>query len=646
MDNTQQLKKRLRRYSQYRNQEFFKLSDGLLSSIEDFSNNQLPKQEKDINILSGYYGKKSGNGNFMEKIGKLNKNFYNCSDKYLKSKKMVEKLTDELYLNLFKQIDCYVEEIERLNKKISVNNNQDLKKTIDQLNKEISEKKEKIRNYENKIREKINNEEKLKKDLEYYKRSLIFYKDKIKFLTSNRNAINNIGRETNNTIYYKKKFIKNNTSNYLSPSLDKKNKSMISKNRYNKALNLKLDTEVNKRENILENNDNKEKKLTIIDSGEKIKKVSKKLKMNESVYRESDWFENRLDYDRYGKDIEEKDDDDENSNEFELIRTQEKSKTLKLQNKEDINKNNTEMHSQNISSGFINALTKELYGSPANTAKNTIDNDSSKEVDIFNKNSSGTVSEKKESNEIEKDEKSKTLNKKTNNNKIKKINKFLNNDKKENTKPRINTVNNTNRANKVINKKAENEQNSVSTIKSKNYKTTAKSKPKNNKSIDKVSNFNEAHTPYTKNKQKKQFEKVKEKDIPNSSKTKSGTESEKGNTSSNTMPSVQRRGSKKMTAIVNNKKVDNNTTESNKYISNKRKDGSKNKYDGCKSMSNLNILGRYSNTSKKSKEKSAKKELTSVLNDVNDDYLKSIEMLRKQEEQIKYMLRFIDLDEN
>jgi hypothetical protein len=31
---------------------------------------------------------------------------------------------------------------------------------------------------------------------------------------------------------------------------------------------------------------------------------------------------------------------------------------------------------------------------------------------------------------------------------------------------------------------------------------------------------------------------------------------------------------------------------------------------------------------------------------VNDDYIKSIEMLRKQEEQIKYMLRFIDLDDD
>ena len=142
MENNQNLRMGVRRFSQNRvPPELFKVSDGLLSNLEDFSNKQLPQQGKDINLLSAYYNKKSGNGNFMERIGKLNKKFYNCTDKYVKSKKMIEKLNDDLYLNLFQQIDCYVEEIERLNKKISLNNNQELKKTIDQLNKEMSEKK-------------------------------------------------------------------------------------------------------------------------------------------------------------------------------------------------------------------------------------------------------------------------------------------------------------------------------------------------------------------------------------------------------------------------------------------------------------------------------------------------------------------------
>ena len=67
-------------------------------------------------------------------------------------------------------------------------------------------------------------------------------------------------------------------------------------------------------------------------------------------------------------------------------------------------------------------------------------------------------------------------------------------------------------------------------------------------------------------------------------------------------------------------------------------------------MSNLNAISRYATTSRfnisKKYEKENAKELTSVLKDVNDDYIKSIEMLRKQEEQIKYMLRFIDLDDD
>ena len=128
--------------------ELFKPSETTPSIFNDF---YFP-QGKDLNILLEYYNKKKGNNDFMEKIGKLNKKFYNCSENYNKTKKKLEKLNDDLFMNLFKQIDCYVEEIERLNKKIASNNNQELKKTIDNLNKEISDKKEKIRNYELKLK--------------------------------------------------------------------------------------------------------------------------------------------------------------------------------------------------------------------------------------------------------------------------------------------------------------------------------------------------------------------------------------------------------------------------------------------------------------------------------------------------------------
>ena len=162
MDNNQKNQDGERKFSH--NKATQELIKGL-TNLEDIPN-QIPQQGKDINFLSNYYNRRIGNADFIEKIGRLNKKFYNGSEKYVKSKKMVEKLNDDLYLNLFQQIDCYVEEIERLNKKISLNNNQDLKKKIDQLNKEISDKNEKIRNIEKKLKEKTNIEEKLRKEIE------------------------------------------------------------------------------------------------------------------------------------------------------------------------------------------------------------------------------------------------------------------------------------------------------------------------------------------------------------------------------------------------------------------------------------------------------------------------------------------------
>jgi len=175
-------------------------------------------QGTDLNILSEYYNKKKGNNEFVDKISKLNKKFFTSSENYVKSKKKLDKLNDDLYMNLFKQINCYVEEIEKLNKKLALNNNQELKKTIEHLNKEISEKKEKIRNYEIKLKEKTENEEKLKKDIEFYKRRIIFYKDKINIglLPRNRNIEL---RDRGNDFLNKKKLSKKNK---LISSSDKK----------------------------------------------------------------------------------------------------------------------------------------------------------------------------------------------------------------------------------------------------------------------------------------------------------------------------------------------------------------------------------------------------------------------------------------
>lgn len=256
-----------------RGQDLSKVSDNLLSNIEECPNwnSQIPEQGKDFNFLSEYYNKKSGNGNFLDKIGKLNKKFYTASDKYNKYKKTLEKLNDDLYLNLFQQINCYVEEIERLNKKILSNNSQELKKTIEQLNKDINEKKEKIRNYEIKIKEKTANEEKLKNEIESYKRRIIFYKDKIK-----------IG-------LLPKKRYKNKETNSPTPKM--KTRSFPRK-KVIKISTPKL-------------NDEDDNEINIFDSG----KVNKKYKTRESIYKQNSnkYLINRTEYDIDRRDTEDKD---------------------------------------------------------------------------------------------------------------------------------------------------------------------------------------------------------------------------------------------------------------------------------------------------------------------------------------------------
>ena len=419
------------------------------------------------------------------------------------------------------------------------------------------------------------------------------------------------------------------------------------KNKTSRDLNLKLDSEINNKENNLEKEE-KEKTINILNSEEKIEKVNKIFKIKESFYkidRENNFLENR-DYDIYGKDIEEKEDEENNS--FELVRPIEKSKSIKIKNKD----KNSQETSPNYSSGLLNALTQELYGSSENTAKNTIENDSNKDLFSINKNiNSESTSEKRESILIDAEEKSKTLNldKKGNNTtkNIKKINKFSNNvNKSGNLKQKNNNQNNNYRSNKSNNKMILKTENDSNTNKTKQAKTSTKSKPKNyNKSTDKVSSFSEVHTPYVKKKFKKQIDKDKEKNIPISNKTPLSTESTPSfKYNSNTLSSNQGRENKN---IEIGRRTENNAIEENKYMKMKRKKTDLN--TGYNSMSNLNVLGKYNPSSKVSRYKKNEiennKELTSVFKDVNDDYIKSIEMLRKQEEQIKYMLRFIDLDD-
>ena len=576
-------------------------------NLEDF--NQIPQQGKDINFLSAYYNKKNGNTEFMDRIGRLNKKFYTNSERYIKSKKLVEKLNDDLYLNLFQQIDCYIVEIDKLNKKIALNNNQELKKKIEQLNKEISEKNEKIRNLEKKIKEKTINEEKFKKEIESYKRSIIFYKDKINIGILARNRkMNPYGRETN--LGYKQKTHKHNLNSF-SPTPEKI-MNFTSKNKLNKEL-------------IYDDEEEKDKNMPI--------KINKKFKTKESVYY--NYIANRTEYDIDGKDMEEKDHESETN--FNYTRGKDKSKTIKV---DDENKDiSPDENSQKFSAGFLNALTEELYGDPND--KNIIGNDSNQNLELIYKASSSDVtSEKKDSNDIEEKPKKPTVKKeaiktetkgKSTANKTAKLNKTANKNKNENIKSKI-IKNNDERPNKNSNKKIELKNDNENTYKKKNIKTATKSKPKrSNKSSDKKI-LREDNIPYAKHKFMKTFEKEKEKNTP-SVKTQLSTESTPIVTSNDKTDKNFKKIDAHQRGSVSNYNLSKKPTFTKKNI-------------GHNSMSNINIINKFGNTSKYNlNKKENSKELSSILNDVNDDYLKSIEMLRKQEEQIKYMLRFIELDD-
>ena len=140
-----------------------------------------------IDLINVYHNKDDGSI-LMKKINKLNMNFYMLSEKYLKFKTDMQKINDNLFLNLFKQISIYIEEIEKLNLKIKENgNNEKLKKdNVIDLNKEVISCKIQIKNLESQLKEKTNNENKLNKEIESYKRQVTFYKDKLKLDLENQ----------------------------------------------------------------------------------------------------------------------------------------------------------------------------------------------------------------------------------------------------------------------------------------------------------------------------------------------------------------------------------------------------------------------------------------------------------------------------
>ena len=521
--------------------ELFKPSEANSPNFNEFN---FPKG-KDLNVLSEYYNKKRGNVDFMEKITKFNKKFYNCSENYNKTKKKLEKLNDDLYMNLFKQINCYVEEIERLNKKIASNNNQELKKTIDNLNKEINEKKEKIRNYEIKLKEKTENEEKLMKEIESYKRRIIFYKDKIKIGLLSRSR--EVGIKSKINVNKKN----NQKKNYIFPNSDKKIQILFDKNNINsnEDLSSKIIKKLNSKDDIIS---------TKQDENEE--KEKKSIKLRESIYKTDENIDGKR-----GKilsDLYEVDNDIIEKNEEEFSYN---DSTLNL---------NLDGNSQNCSSKFSNKKSYEISLKDIDEKNKTFDEDNKKRNvydNQLNKNSgSFNVLDK---NFKKTDIKSKIIN-------VQKI------DKKNNTSYKINVDIKYNSRSRKIDKGA-------------NQKTA-------NKSNYTISRFSEVNTPNIDKKFAKKL--ILEKPRPISIKS----------------------NERKKEEVSKNRFTTNQNQNTNKKL----------KEIKINEINSINI---------KTKNKSGKignnKDLNMILKVVNDDYINSIEMLKTQEEQIKTMLKLMELDE-
>ena len=544
--------------------DLFKPSEMRLQNYEDFF-----PQKKEINILSEYYNKKKGNNEFVEKIGKLNKKFYNCSENYIKEKKKLENLNDDLYMNLFKQINCYVEEIERLNKKIALNNNQDLKKTIETLNKEIKDKKEKIRNYELKLKEKNDNEEKLMKEIEYYKKRIIFYKDKIKIGLLSRTR-NSDFKNKDNAYYLNNRKNSTKNNNYLFPSSDKKIKVYFDKNNINK--------EESSSKNI-NNIKEKEKEKIISENDEKdyYKTEAKKNKLRESLFKtEDNHYPART---KNFSDIYDIDNDND------II---EKKEEVYSDNEGLLNLNiNLESDSQNFSSKLSNKQSKELFIIQDNDSKNK----------TFDENNKG----KNENQLVKNNEKNKTYKKSEIKSKILKIEK-----------------NEEDSGNKII---KINIQTRTNEEKSRIFDKTAKSRPSNKNNYI-ISKFSESKTPSTNNKNSKKY--VLNKIRPESIKA---NKNRKININNNRLTTHQNQNQ------FSNKKLNLTNNNDSEIL----KGG--NKLQQIIRNKNINRRKFPDNNNKDNKD------LNNVLKIVNDDYLNSIEMLNVQEEQIKTMLKLMDLNE-
>ena len=586
-----------------------KLSDIIIINNNE-SNYFQQKPEDKFNILSDYYPKKEKKNkkenNFLEKINELNNKFHMTQDKYILVKSSFDKLNDDLFSNLLKQIDCYIEEIQRLNKKLVIINNNNKEDVIKKLNKKILENEKIIRNYKYKINENALKEEKLTKEIEYYKRRIIFYKNKINInlisrkiscenddneeRTEKNDIISTIKIENNKTRPRFNK-IKNNYFNQSTRKMFKiKDKRKIlsstyfpsvSENKYKKE----RDKFFSKESLALE----KEKQVSefLTDLTDKDSKDGSNTNLVHVQNKTYDKLNFSNDYSSDNINEQNNNDDTEVFENLNIDQNIKKS-CLKLSNKDHNKKNysgHVKLHSEILSTSNFNI--NETENSFNNNNKINAYKSNEKKLNLNDSHlSKDNFKSKKKVIESLDIKPNLSFSLKNSNNKL--ISENKNTKINSSSKNQLVAKNSKEMKNKTINK----------------YKTFYGKININTEKINEE-NSNQNKTKLRENKSKSKGKNLKEKNI-----------------------------SKFKTLEIKRTKIEKNLNDKDKNILNKRNIKSKSKKKDSKSINSSN------NKTKEVDEKEMKK----ILKDINEDYNNDIEMLNNQENQIKFLLNLIDVN--
>ena len=592
-----------------------KLSDIIIINNNE-SNFFQQKPFDKFNILSDYYPKKElknkKDSNFLDRINELNNKFNLSQEKFALVKSSLEKLNDDLFSNLIKQIDCYIEEIQRLNKKLFIINNDNKEEIIQKLNKKILENEKTIRNYKHKLRENANREEKLSKEIEYYKKRIIFYKNKIN--------INLISRKISNEDFVsKERKEKNNITNLknynnITNNIAKPRYSRIKTNYFNQSsgriIQLRSDKRILSQVDFpnfsVNKNDNIRNRL--------LTKESKKLEKENQV----------------SEFLSEKDSKDD-SNKI----------LIKIQNKT-VNEN---LDFSNDSSDNINE-ENEIEDFEINENLNI--NENMNQLDAKQKNQTNYSKHNKINSEIIS---IKNLNIKEKDNKLNISNRLLEYKNKGN-----NYNSNVSDFSIIKRRKSENISLDVQSnlLLNKNNKNNNKSflEHKNTKSI--LSFQNPININTSKNTKTKTFNRL---NTTYGNLNNQKTEKQKY-VQQNQKKTIQGRNTNNEINLNKNEPINNK--EKNIFLSktierkssrkeNKEdEDNKKNKNNLNKKIKSKSIKkdARVSNNNKKEEKKTEidEKELKKILKDMNEDYNNDIEMLNNQENQIKFLLNLMDVN--